>query len=90
MSTSQVRTTVYLDEELYIAAKKKAIEERRTLTSLIQEGLKEQVGKKEKPKYKKGSWEKLVEKLAGGIPAKMSLTPEEINEILDKRYEIPK
>lgn len=92
MSTGQVRTTVYLDEDLYVAAKKKAIEERRTLTSLIQEGLKEQVANisKKKTNYKKESWEKLVEKLAGGIPAKMSLTPEELNEILDKRYEITK
>ena len=86
MPTGQVRTTVYLDEELYIAAKKKAAEERRTLTSLIQEGLKEQVAKKVKPKYKKEDWEKTVERLAGGIKLKKYPTPEELNRILDDRY----
>lgn len=43
MQTSQVRTTVYLDEDLYLAAKKKAIEKRTTLTDLIEKGLKNQV-----------------------------------------------
>lgn len=92
MSTGQVRTTVYLDEDLYIAAKKKAIEERTTLTSIIQKGVKEQIkkGKSKKASYNKDEYERLVEKLAGGIPAKMSLTPDELNEILDKRYELPK
>lgn len=43
MQTGQIRTTVYLDEELYLAAKKKAIEKRTTLTNLIEQGLKKQI-----------------------------------------------
>lgn len=50
---NQVRTTVYLDENLYITAKKKAIEERTTLTKLIQKGLQEQLSKKAKSDAKK-------------------------------------
>ncbi len=42
-----IRTTVYLDENLYLAAKKRALEERTTLTHLIQSGLKDRI---EKPK----------------------------------------
>lgn len=87
MSSAQVRTTIYLDEDLYIAAKKKAIEERRTLTSLIQDGLAEQVTKKRKSiNYKKESWEKFVEKRGGGIKLKRYPTPSELNKILDERY----
>lgn len=52
MQTGQVRTTVYLDEELYIAAKKKAIEDRTTLTELIKKGLENQVVVKKKPDEK--------------------------------------
>jgi hypothetical protein len=40
MAQTQIRTTVYLDENLYLAAKKKAVEERTTLTDLIKTGLK--------------------------------------------------
>ncbi len=43
MPTGQIRTTVYLDENLYLAAKKKAVEERTTLTDLIKTGLKDQI-----------------------------------------------
>ena len=53
MQTGQIRTTVYLDESLYLAAKKKALEDRTTLTDLIKRGLKYQVitadYQKEKP-----------------------------------------
>ena len=40
MPQTQIRTTVYLDENLYLAAKKRALEERTTLTELIETGLK--------------------------------------------------
>lgn len=43
MADNQIRTTVYLDENLYLTAKKKAVEERTTLTGLIQKGLKYQL-----------------------------------------------
>lgn len=43
---NQVRTTVYLDESLYVSAKKRAIEERTTLTAIIKKGLQEQLSKK--------------------------------------------
>ncbi len=87
MASGQVRTTVYLDEDLYIAAKKKAIEERITLTAIIQNGVKEQIAKKNKSsKYSKESWEKFVKKRGGGIKLKKYPTPSELNKILDDRY----
>lgn len=43
MADNQIRTTVYLDENLYLTAKKKAVEERTTLTGLIKKGLKDQL-----------------------------------------------
>lgn len=49
----QIRTTVYLDENLYLEAKKKAIEDRTTLTSLIQIGLKDQIIKRFSSKKRK-------------------------------------
>lgn len=56
MQTGQIRTTVYLDESLYIAAKKKAVEKRTTLTDLIKDGLKNQIvevdNNTKKKKYK--------------------------------------
>lgn len=48
MADNQIRTTVYLDENLYLTAKKKAVEERTTLTGLIQKGLKNELAKKKK------------------------------------------
>ena len=49
MPQHQIRTTVYLDENLYLEAKMKALEERTTLTSIIQKGLKDQIMKKISP-----------------------------------------
>lgn len=43
MNQNQVRTTVYLDENLYLAAKRKALENRTTLKELISDGLKSQL-----------------------------------------------
>lgn len=43
MNQHQIRTTVYLDESLYLAAKRKALEERTTMTELIQNGLNKQI-----------------------------------------------
>lgn len=50
MPQHQIRTTVYLDENLYLEAKRKALEERTTLASIIQKGLKDQIMKKLSPK----------------------------------------
>jgi hypothetical protein len=48
------RTTVRLPRDLLSRAKRKALAERRTLTSLIEEGLRLVVGKKQKaPKVKR-------------------------------------
>ena len=44
MQSNQVRTTIYLDEDLLTAAKKKAISEKTTLTNLVRQGLKLQLG----------------------------------------------
>ena len=52
MQTSNIRTTIYLDEDLYMKAKKKALEERTTLTKLIKNGLKREIAKKNKKKTK--------------------------------------
>lgn len=49
----QIRTTVYLDVNLYLEAKKKALEERTTLTSMIRNGLKDQIIKKLSPNKRK-------------------------------------
>lgn len=46
MQTSNIRTTIYLDEDLYMRAKKKALEERTTLTELIKRSLKKEIIKK--------------------------------------------
>lgn len=43
------RTTVRLPRDLLARAKRKAVSERRTLTSLIEEGLRLVVGEKHKP-----------------------------------------
>jgi len=43
------RTTVRLPRELLMRAKRKAVAERRTLTSLIEEGLRLVIGEKRKP-----------------------------------------
>ena len=43
------RTTVRLPRDLLARAKRKAMSERRTLTSLIEEGLRLVVGEKQKP-----------------------------------------
>ena len=50
MQSNQVRTTIYLDENLYLTAKKKAVEERTTLTELIQKGLKSELARKNENK----------------------------------------
>ena len=52
MQTSNIRTTIYLDEDLYLKAKKKALEERTTLTDLIKNGLKKEIARKNKKKTK--------------------------------------
>lgn len=52
MSQQQVRTTIYLDENLYLQAKRKALEERSTLTELIKRGLQNQLAEKKYPKKK--------------------------------------
>ena len=50
MQTSNIRTTIYLEQDLFIKAKKKALEERTTLTDLIKRGLKKEVANKKKSK----------------------------------------
>lgn len=39
------------------------------------------------PKKQKEEYEKLVEKLAGGIKLKKHRTPEELNKIIDQQYD---
>lgn len=39
------------------------------------------------PKKQKEEYEKLVEKLAGGIKLKKHYTPEELNKIIDQQYD---
>lgn len=39
------------------------------------------------PKKQKEEYEKLVEKLAGGIKLKRHYTPEELNKIIEEQYE---
>ena len=53
MQSNQIRTTVYLDEDLYLAAKKKAVEERTSLKGLIQKGLKSELKKTNKIEKKR-------------------------------------
>ena len=45
MQGKKRRTTIYLDKELFIAAKKRAIDERTTLTELVKRGLRAQLKK---------------------------------------------
>lgn len=44
--------------------------------------------KESKARIKDIGYEKLVEKLAGGIRLKKQYTPRQLNKILDQRYEI--
>lgn len=43
MQSNQIRTTIFLDRDLLIAAKKKAIQERTSLTDLVRRGLRSQI-----------------------------------------------
>jgi hypothetical protein len=43
MNSNTLKTTLYFDQDLYFEIKKKALEERKTITQLIQEMLKKEV-----------------------------------------------
>ena len=43
MHSDQVRTTIYLEKDLLLAAKKKALKENTSLTELVKKGLRSQV-----------------------------------------------
>lgn len=43
MQSNQIRTTIYLDKDLFFEAKRKALEERTTFTNLVKRGLESQI-----------------------------------------------
>ena len=75
------RTTVRLEPELLRAAKKKAAEDGRTLTSLVEEGLRN-VLRGEKPKQKKPI-RLPVSKETGGMILPPHIDPNKTSEVLE-------
>lgn len=71
-SNPNIRTTIYLEEDLFIKAKKKALEERTTLTELIKRGLKKEITKKLKKKPYKNDLYKLANMAITGGPKDLS------------------
>lgn len=59
-----IRTTVRLDENLFKEARKKAIDERKTFTSLVNSALRVYLGKAEPKKEKKISGTEFLQRLA--------------------------
>jgi len=77
------RTTVRLPPSLLAAAKKRAAAEGRTLTSLIEDGLRRVVAE---PKPKREPAKLPVSDAKGGLRAGMDLTYSEMVELEDAEY----
>ncbi len=79
MQTS--KTTLYFDSDLYFQIKKQALEERKTVTELLQQAAKDMLKSRTKPQVKK----KFKSKLPPGLhlgPIKGNLTREEIYDFI--------
>lgn len=85
------RTTVRLPPELLRAAKKKAAEDGRTLTSLIEEGLRAQLQTSAPDKKRRARFTLPVSKATGGVRPGIDLTrTSELLELLDEDLPIGK
>ena len=86
------RTTVRLEPGLLRAAKKKAAEEGRTLTSLVEEGLRGMLQPKRPDKMKcKTKFRLPVSKASGGVRPGVDLTrTSELLEMLDEELPFEK
>lgn len=79
------RTTVRLEPGLLRAAKKKAAEDGRTLTSLIEEGLRSLLRPKQPEKKSRAKFSLPVSKATGGVRPGVDLTrTSELLELLDE------
>jgi hypothetical protein len=80
------RTTVRLPEDLLIRAKRKAVAEGRTLTSLIEDGLRLIVTEKEKETKRKRIQPRISEATGGPMPGIELTDLSELQEIDDLDY----
>jgi hypothetical protein len=80
------RTTVRLPEELLRRAKRKAAAEGRTLTSLIEDGLRLMVAAKPKPAKRRRVVLPVSSATGGMMPGMESLSFSELQELDDLEY----
>ena len=81
-----MRTTVRLSGDLLLRAKSKAAAEGRTLTSLLEEGLRVVLSDSRRPQARSPATEMPISKRAGGLapginPDKISTQTEEMDDI---------
>jgi hypothetical protein len=81
-----MRTSVHIPDDLLKRAKKKAAEEGRTLTSLIEEGLRIVLAPRQKGSLRKGRITLPVSKATGGFapgidPIKVNTQVEEMDDL---------
>jgi hypothetical protein len=71
VSCKYMKTTLDLPDDLFVAAKKRAAEERTTLRAIIERGLRSQLGPKRAPPKRAALRWVTVE---GGLPSGMDVT----------------
>ncbi len=64
----RMKTTIDLPDELYVAAKKRAVEERRPMRDLIEQGLRSRLAAKRGPRARRAKPIRWVT-VHGGLPA---------------------
>jgi hypothetical protein len=80
------RTTVRLPDELLRRAKRKAAAEGRTLTSLIEDGLRLMVADKSKSTNKKRVYPRISSATGGPMPGFENMSFSELQELDDLEY----
>jgi hypothetical protein len=80
------RTTVRLPEDLLRRAKRKAVTEGRTLTALIEDGLRLMVADKSKSTSKKRVYPRISSATGGPMPGFENMKFSELQELDDLEY----